>query len=115
MKEVLLRAPAGRSQHNALSRFVTSQLATSSLHDGCSALLPGANCLSWKRISVLQLLDELFRGNKCPVCSQEGFTVQHQIYRERQGSLSQPCLQKTKLRVRLNPASQKEDTDTDTF
>lgn len=84
MKEELLGAPPGQSQHNVLSRFVTSLLATSSLHDDCSALLPGANCLSWKRISVLQLLDELFRGNKCPVCSQEGFTVQHQIYRERQ-------------------------------
>lgn len=54
----------------------------------------GVNCHACKRISVLQLLDELFRGNKRPVCSQKGFTVQHQIYRERQESLSQPHFQK---------------------
>lgn len=78
-------------------------------------MVPGANCLSCKRISVLQLLDELFRGNECPVRSQKGFTVQHQIYGERQGSLSQTCFQKSKLCMRLNPALQKEDTDTGTF
>lgn len=56
--------------------------------------MAGVNCHSCKRISVLQLLDELFRGNKCPVRSQKGFTVQHQICRERQQRLSQCCFQK---------------------
>jgi hypothetical protein len=34
-----------------------------------------------ERISVVQLLNEVLWANECPVCGQEGFTVQHQICR----------------------------------